>query len=152
MLIQKIARLRTRTPALEDLDNTPLRSVVAADAAAANAPTPERATPAVAASAPLGRSFDMMYVTAWSSVPLNSSGPGETDMARVSLIVLWYGRASVTRHGSVFHFIRNGFPVTNQRTITFPKLIEHRAVVGKAFIAVAQDGTLCFPSADIFFP
>ena len=48
-------RLRTSTPApaLEELDNTPLRAVVAARAAAAVAPTPEGATPAVAASAPL---------------------------------------------------------------------------------------------------
>ena len=46
-------RLRTSTPALGLCDNTPLRAVVAAHAAAAVASTPEGATPAVAASAPL---------------------------------------------------------------------------------------------------
>ena len=49
----KKIRLRTRTPALKDMNTTPLGTVVAARAAAAVAPTPEGANPAVAASARL---------------------------------------------------------------------------------------------------
>ena len=59
--------LRTRIPVLEELDNTPFRAVVAAHAAAAVAPTPEGATPAVAGSAPL------IGATAVALAPLESA-------------------------------------------------------------------------------
>jgi len=62
-----LVRLLTRTPALEELDTTPLRAVVAAHAAAAVAPTPWGATPAVAASAPL------IGATAIAPAPLGSA-------------------------------------------------------------------------------
>ena len=53
MRIQDFVRLRTRTPALRDMNTTPMRAVVAAHATAAVAPTPEEATLAFAASAPI---------------------------------------------------------------------------------------------------
>ena len=77
--------LRTRTPALEEMDNSPLRAVVAAHAAAAVAPTPEGATPAVAASAPL------IGATAVAPGPLGSVPVLRTltPVVRVVVEMLW---------------------------------------------------------------
>ena len=66
MRIQIFVRLRTRNLTLRDMNTTPLGAVVAAHAAVAVAPTPERATPAVAASAPL------IGATAFAPAPLGS--------------------------------------------------------------------------------
>ena len=67
MRIKKIVRLRTHTPALGEPGNTPLRAVVAAHTASADAPAAEGASPAVAASAPL------IGATAFASTPLASA-------------------------------------------------------------------------------
>ena len=60
------ARLRTRTPALEEINTTPLRAVVVAHATADVSPTPKGVTPAVAASAP------PIVATAVAPAPLGS--------------------------------------------------------------------------------
>ena len=60
-------RLRSRTPALREINTTPLRAVVAAHAAAAVALTPEGVTPAVAAGAPF------IVATAVAPAPLGSA-------------------------------------------------------------------------------
>ena len=78
-------RLRTRTPALGDMNTTPLRAVVAAHAAAAVAQTPEEATSAVAAGAPL------IGFTAIAPAPLGSAPVLNilTPVVRVIVAVPW---------------------------------------------------------------
>lgn len=80
-----VAPLRTRTPALRDVSTTPLRAVVAARAAAALAPMPEGATPAVSASAPL------IVSTAVAPAPLGFAPVLRmlTPVARVFVVVPW---------------------------------------------------------------
>ena len=67
------------------MDTAPLRAVVAAYAAAAGAPTPEGATPAVSASAPL------MGATAVAPAPLGSAPVLRmlTPVVRVVVLVPW---------------------------------------------------------------
>ena len=85
MCIQKVACLRTRTPTLRELDNKPLRALVAAHNAAVVAPTPEGATPTVAASAPL------TGATAVAPAPLGSAHVLRmlTPVVRAVVVVPW---------------------------------------------------------------
>ena len=74
-----------RIPALEEVDNTPLRAMGATHAAAAVALTPAGATPAVAASAPLIRA------AAVAPAPLGSAPVLRmlTPVVRVVVLVPW---------------------------------------------------------------
>ena len=78
-------RSRTRTPALGELDNTPVGAVVAAHAAAAVDPTLEGATPAAVVSRPL------IGETAVAPAPLGSAPVLRllTPVARVVVVVPW---------------------------------------------------------------
>ena len=80
-----------RTPSLKVIKTTPLRAVVAAHASAAAAPTPEAATPAVAArappigatavaSAPLGSAFVLRILTPVVRVVVVRRGKREWDL------------------------------------------------------------------------
>ena len=74
-----------RTPALRDMSTTPLRAMVAAHAAAAVAPTPEGATPAVAASAQLTGAADVATAPLGSAPVLRML----TAVVRVVVVAPW---------------------------------------------------------------